>query len=162
MLSYYNVSYHLYADDTQFYFKIDSKDQCFSKLNLVLIAVPTWMFKIKLKLNKDETNIMVVSYPLQTRNIDLPSNLKLDQTDINLSTKRRNPGVVLMINLTLMYQVAAVKKKAIEGLINIAKMWKFIDRESKLKLVHDLILTQIDFWMPHYNDYQIQPCTVFK
>ena len=50
MLNYYNVSYHFYADDTQFYFKLDSKNQCVSKLCSVLNAVQTWIFKIKLKL----------------------------------------------------------------------------------------------------------------
>ena len=83
--------------------------------------------------------------PLHLRNIDLPSNLKLDQTNISLSTKLKNLGAVLDEILTLNYKVAAVKKKTIGGLINIAKMSKFIDRESRLKLVHGLILTQIDF-----------------
>ena len=44
-----------------------------------------------------------------------------------------------------MYQIAAVKKKATGGLINIAKISKFIGRGSKLRLVHGLILTQTDF-----------------
>ena len=90
-------------------------------------------------------------------NIKLPSNLKLDQTDLNLSTKLRNLGAVSDENLTLKYQVAAVRKKAIADLINTEKISKFIDRESKLKLVHCLILTQIDFC---YVDYQ--NCTIFK
>ena len=62
-----------------------------------------------------------------------------------MSTKLRNQGVVFDENLNLMYQVAAVKKKAIGGLINIAKISKFIDRESNLKLVHGLNLMQMDF-----------------
>ena len=111
MLNYYNVSYNFYADDTQRFYKIDSKDQCFSKLNTVLNAVQTWMFKRKLKLNKDNTNIIVVGNPLQMRNIDLPTNLQLDQTDGKLSTKLRNPDVVFDENLTLKYQLAAVKKR---------------------------------------------------
>ena len=48
-------------------------------------------------------------------------------------------------NIALEYQVAAVKKKAIGCLINIVRRSKLIDRESKLKLVHGLILTQIEF-----------------
>ena len=48
-------------------------------------------------------------------------------------------------NLTLTYQVAALRKKAFGGLIYTAKTLKFIHREYKLKLVHVLILTQIDF-----------------
>ena len=44
-----------------------------------------------------------------------------------------------------MYQVAAVKMKAIGGILNIAEKSKFIDKEYMLKLVHGLILTQIHF-----------------
>ena len=87
---------------------------------------------------------MVVGNPLQLRNIDLPSNLKLDQTYINLRTKLRNLGVVFDENSTLKYQVAAVKKKPIGGLIIIEKISKFIDRHSKLKCIHGLFLTNID------------------
>ena len=144
MLNYCNISYNFYADDTHIYFELDSKDQCVSKLNTVLNVVQTWMFKRKLELNKDKTNIMGVGNRLQMRNIDLPSNLKLHQTDINLLTKLRNLGVVFDENLTLKHQVGAVKKKAIAGFINIAKISKIIDRESKLKLVLCLIVTQIE------------------
>ena len=76
MLNYYNVSFHFFGNDAQMYFKTDSKHQCFSKLNTVLNYVQTLIFKRKLKMNKDKTNIM--------RNIDLLSKLKLDETDINL------------------------------------------------------------------------------
>ena len=65
MLNYFSVLYHFYADDTQMYFKFDSKDQCFWKLKLVLKAIQTWMFGRKLKLNKDKTNIMVIDNPLK-------------------------------------------------------------------------------------------------
>ena len=82
-LNYYNISYHFYADDTQIYFKAGSEEQCVSKLNTVLNAVHTWMFKRKLMLNTDKTKIIVVDNPLQLRNIDLPPNIKLDHTDIN-------------------------------------------------------------------------------
>ena len=117
-MNYYNVSYHFYADDIQIYFKIDSKDLCVSKLNTVFNAAKTWIFNRELKLNKDKTNKNAVGNPLQLRNIDLPSNLKLDQTDINLSTKPRNLGD------------AAVKKKVIGGLINIAEKNRSLSTES--------------------------------
>ena len=75
---------------------------------------------------------MVVGNPLQMRNTDLSLNLNLDQTDLNLSTKLRNLGVVFDEYLTLKYQVVAVKKKAIGCSVSVAKISKFIDRESKL------------------------------
>ena len=79
------------------------------------------MFERKLNLNKDKTNIMAVANPLQLKNIDLPSNLKQDKTDINLSTKLKNLGDIFDGNLTLKYQAADLKQKAIGGLTNIAK-----------------------------------------
>ena len=49
-------------------------------------------YERKPKLNKDKPNILVVGNPLQMRNINLPSNLKLDQTDkksVNKTEKSR-------------------------------------------------------------------------
>ena len=89
------------------------------------------MFKRELKLNKDTTNIILYGNPLQIRNINLHSNLKLGQLDINLSTKLRNLGAVLDQILTLYYQISTVKNKAIRGLINFAKVSEFIGRKSK-------------------------------
>ena len=96
------------------------------------------------------------------RNIDLPSSLKLYRTVKNFSTKLINLGVVFDVKLTLKDLVAALKKKAIRGLINIAKRSKFIDSESKLKLVHGLILTQMDFCNVLLNVLPKQISTVFQ
>ena len=56
---------------------------------------------------------MIVCNLLQMKNTDLPLNLKLDQSDINFSTKMRNLDVVFDEILILKYQVAAhaVKKE---------------------------------------------------
>ena len=59
--------------------------------------------------------------------------------------KTENPGVVLDYSLTLKYQIVAVNDKATGGVINVAKILNFIARESKLKLVHCLVLIQIGF-----------------
>ena len=50
------------------------------------------------------------------RNIDLPSNLKLEQADINLSMKLRNLGAVFDEYLTLNYEVAALKRRLLDVL----------------------------------------------
>ena len=71
MLNFYKVSYNFYADDTRIYFKLDSKDQCVSKLMTVLNGVQTLMFKEKVKLDKYKTNILVVGNTFQLGNIDL-------------------------------------------------------------------------------------------
>ena len=162
ILEFHNVSYHFYADDTQIYFKCDTKDHCISKLNVIIQAVQSWMHKRKLKLNTDKTNVMVVGNTQKLRNLDLPGTLLLDQTDVNLSSKLKNLGVILDQNLTLNYQITAIKKKTIGGLINIAKISNFIDFKSKFKLVHCLVLSHLDFCnsilyeLPDYQLHSLQ------
>ena len=75
MLKYFNVSYNLFADDTQTYSKLDSKDQCDSKLKTVHNTVQTWMFNRKWELNEDRTNVRVVGNPFQSRNNIFPQSV---------------------------------------------------------------------------------------
>ena len=145
MLDFHAVSYHFYADDTQIYFRCDTKERCISKLNVIVQAIEAWMHRRKLKLNTEKTNIMIVGNIQKLKDLDFPTTLLLDQTDINLSTKLKNLGVVLDENLTLKYQITAIKKKSVGGLINIAKISSFIDKDSKFKLVHCLVLSHLDF-----------------
>ena len=111
----YNVSCHFYADNTPIYFRLDSEDQYVSKLIAVLNAVQKWIFQRKFKLYKDKTNKIVIGSPLQIRNLDLSSILKLVvQSETTLSTEFRNPGVALD-----KVQLSSIK---IGGLMNIAKV----------------------------------------
>ena len=71
---------------------------------------------------------MVDGNYLQIRNIDLPSNLMLDQSDISSSTNFKNVGLVFHENSALKCQNASVKKKVIGHSENIAKISKFNDR----------------------------------
>ena len=162
VLEFHNVSYHFYADDTQIYIRCNTKEHCIAKLNVIIQAIEAWMHKRKLKLNTEKTNIMIVGNTQKLNNLDFPTTLLLNQTDVNLSSKLKNLGVILDENLTLKGQVAAIKKKSIGGLINIAKISSFIDNESKFKLVHCLVLSHLDFCnsilyeLPNYQLHSLQ------
>lgn len=49
----------------------------------------------KINLNQDKPNIMVIGNPPQVRKLNVPTNLKLDDSDTNLLIKSRIFGVVL-------------------------------------------------------------------
>ena len=53
--------------------------------------------------------------------IDISSNLKLGQSDIMWSKRLKIRGVALYENLSLNYQIAAVKNKAVGVLINTSE-----------------------------------------
>ena len=58
ILKIHNVSFKLYADDTQFYFSVTTIQGTMSKIEEVMTDIKNWMVK-KLKLNDDKTKCML-------------------------------------------------------------------------------------------------------
>ena len=62
VISKFNMTHHLYADDTQIYLELDSRnfDSSIPELTNCLEAVQAWMGNNKLKLNPDKTEFIVI------------------------------------------------------------------------------------------------------
>ena len=59
ILKKHNVTFKLYADDTQFYFSVTTIQSTMSKTEEVMTDIKNWMVKKRLKLNDDKTECML-------------------------------------------------------------------------------------------------------
>ena len=141
------VSYHLYADDTQIYFRLSNVHESKLKIQMISDAVDKWMNDRRLKMNANKTEIMVIGNSNNIRSIknDLGHEVPFGNSTITLSEKFRNLGFIFDQTLNLSNHINITKQKAICGLINISHISTLIDQKHRLQLVHSLVLSHIDF-----------------
>ena len=145
LLESLNVECHFYADDTQIYFSIESVQQSKSKFEEIYVAIKKWMNSRKLKLNAGKTEIMIVGSSARVRLLNNFTEMIVDGSVVVFSEQVKSLGVILDQGLSMKNQLSNTKKKAIYNLINISRISRFIDRGSRMKLIHGLVLTVIDF-----------------
>lgn len=61
----HDLSYHIYADDTQIYlsFNVNESQSAVQNLEMCISEIKSWMIKHKLKLNDDRTEFITISSP---------------------------------------------------------------------------------------------------
>jgi len=145
LLESLEVICHFYADDTQFYFTVENMSEGIEKFEDVYMAIESWMKSRKLKLNSGKTEIMLVGSSARLAIFSDFHEIKIGDSVVKLSNQVRSLGVIIDENLTLRQQINNTKKKAIFALINIARISKFIDESSRLKLVNGLVFSVLDY-----------------
>ena len=68
-----------------------------------------------------------------------------DFKKIQLALKIKNLGVIFDQELSMEPQIQSIKGKAIGNLINISRIAKYIDKDCRLKMIHGLVISRIDF-----------------
>ena len=145
LLDSLNVECHFYADDTQIYFTVLDLEQGKAKFHEIYTAVESWMFKRKLKLNSGKTEIMLVGSQSKLEILNNLNDMTVGTSIVTLSKQVKSLGVVIDQSLSLKQQINYTKKKAVFNLMNISRISRFINESARMKLVHGLVFSVIDF-----------------
>ena len=113
--SKHELSFHFYADDTQLYVTFETSSlndmelsKC--KLEACVREIDTWMLLNRLKLNKDKTELLVIS----SLHLARPALAHIHVCDerVLASSKASNIGVLFDESLSMAPQVTAICKSA--------------------------------------------------
>ena len=151
ILKQHNVKFKMFADDTQFYFIINNVEDTISALNSLVYDIKQWMAKKKLKLNEEKTECLIIGTKHDTTKYDDLKEVSINNRGIILSRSVRDLGFVIDSNLTCNEQIQTVIKNANFSLRNIAFIKKYLDVDSMKKLVHNYIITRLDYCNSLYH-----------
>ena len=106
--------------------------------------IDLWMLVNKLKLNSNETEILVFSSSYCPR--PALNNLVIASETVDCSTSARNIGVIVNNSLSMLPHVTAVCKSSFFHLRNIFKIRKFLSYNACKILIHAFITSRIALW----------------
>ena len=143
-----DVSFHLYADDTQLYLSFDFTDpssqaECLDMMQNCVSRIKRWMTSNKLKLNDDKTEVIYISSRFYQDQICI-GNFAIDNTPIIPASCARNIGVLFDNIMAMDKQVTAICKSAHFHLRNIGRIRKSVTYEATEKLMHAFVTSRLD------------------
>jgi len=146
--SHHCMNFHFYADDTQLYvtFKSNSLiDMVNSKSSIEACVrdIDTWMVHNKLKLNKDKTQLLVISSRHQPRP-PLQAVTVCNEL-VTSSSDARNLGVQFDNCLSMTSHVTTVCQSAFFHLRNISRIRKYLTQDAAKTVVHAFVTAKLDY-----------------
>ena len=145
IIRHYGISFHCYADDTQIYIPIGSKDSPeIQKVESCLTAIKTWMSQNYLQLNMGKTEMIIIGPKHKQTKFENVS-LCLEGSTISQSPCVKNLGVLLDPLLSFNQHVKSITKIAFFHLRNIAKIRPMLSTADAETLIHAFISSRLDY-----------------
>ena len=145
-ISSFNVTRHLYANDTQIYLALDSRnfDSCIAELTECLAGIQEWMDGVRPKLNPEKKEFTVIGdrpgSPL-CKNFP-PSFLEILSPPTN---KVKNLGVTFDSGNTYASHITKVCRACYYHLKDFRGIRKFLSVETAALLANSMISSRINY-----------------
>ena len=136
----HKISFHLYADDSQLYLPLKSRDSIQSLL-VCLEDIRNWMANNFLQLNGDKTEVIIFG-PSKARHTALSN---LGHLTPLVKPHARNLGVILDSELCLDKQISTVVKNSFYQLRVISRLKSFLSHNDLEIVIHAFITSRLDY-----------------
>ena len=129
-----------YADDTQLYLVLDSKnrDSKIQQLEDCIRGVKAWTVDNKLLLNDSKTEIIHITSRFKKSPIQI-SSINIGMSKVEISLEARNLGAIIDRYMALSSHVTNVCRSASLAISMIGRIRKYIDRSTAEKFVHAFV-----------------------
>lgn len=152
--SKYGLSIQLYADDSQLYISFHPSrpselQNIIERTNNCLAEIKKWMTENFMKLNESKTELLIMGKPLVLQRFSLDVTIQFGSTSITPTVCKgdnwKSLGVKLDAALNMERQIDSVKQKCSWTMTNIRTIGCYLDKEVKLMLVKQLIISKLDY-----------------
>ena len=145
IISNFNVTHHLYADDTQMYLALDHRnfDSSFAELTECLTCIQNWMAGVKLKLNPEKTEFIIIGDRQARECLINKFPTQLLGNSISPTDTVKNLGVTFdsgnTNHITNMYRACYYHLK------DLRRILKFLSVETAALLANSMISSRLDY-----------------
>jgi hypothetical protein len=143
----HNLSYHVYADDTQIYLAFkpsqQQSDLAIKCLENCVSDIRVWMKQNFLKLNDNKTQFMFFGSYQQLAKIPSP-NIIIGETHIESLSKARNLGVIFDSCMTMKSHISNITRTPSFHLRNIGKLRRCLDSKAAEQIIHSFVTSRLD------------------
>ena len=147
VIATYNLSYMFYADDNQLYIAVNPNDTpqvSLDKLRECTQAILHWNTQNMLSTNPGITEVIHFTSRFQKQPIALDT-FKFANTDVTVSDKVRNLGVIMDKNLSFTNHINDMCKKATLAIRSIGRICKYLPNDGIKRLVNALVMSRLDY-----------------
>ena len=164
LLASHKMNYHFYADDATVYLSFEAReiDDAFERMQNCVLDVKNCMAALKLSMNKDKTDLILISSKSINRVMNEIPVLHLEDSQIQAKDAVKSLGVILDRTLSMDNYINAACQSARYNLFNIRRIRGCLPDKACAQLIHSLVFSKLDygnallFGLPQNRHHKLQ------